>query len=360
MLAGHHPYQADDARALLMMQATQPLPPLARTRPDLTAWPGLLGAIERACAKDPAIRHPTATDLRLELEAVFPQPGLAHPPEPRPQTITIGPPAGQEAISVTIAVTAAVAPVETRPRRRLRLRRRHALVPLALVAVALAVLGGKELSRRMEERPVELARALLASGEPEEARKVIAGALLTRPDSVRLRLLDARALRRMPGRAAAALDAYRLVADLDRSALEPPDLGTIASWLEDAALAEAAEGLLARTGDTALPALAAVARGGTPAARLRALDLARRSSYQGVIDPVAEYARLLLEEDCDVRRAAVRGLAELATPEAATPLRELARQTRTVRGLFGFPQKVPACGAVEADAAARSITRTGG
>ena len=49
MLAGHHPFKAEDARGLLMMQATRPVPPLAEVRADLAAYPLLVAAIARAC-----------------------------------------------------------------------------------------------------------------------------------------------------------------------------------------------------------------------------------------------------------------------------------------------------------------------
>ena len=68
MLAGFHPFHADDARGLLMMQATRPVPPLVEARPELVAWPALLSAIARACSKEPCERHVDATELRTELE----------------------------------------------------------------------------------------------------------------------------------------------------------------------------------------------------------------------------------------------------------------------------------------------------
>ncbi|MFL5271237.1 MAG: serine/threonine-protein kinase, partial [Anaeromyxobacteraceae bacterium] len=83
MLAGHHPFKADDGRALLMMQATRPVPPLSEPRPDLAAWPGLLAAVARACAKEVADRHPSAAVLRGELEACL---GALYLPPPPPST----------------------------------------------------------------------------------------------------------------------------------------------------------------------------------------------------------------------------------------------------------------------------------
>lgn len=67
MLAGRHPFKAEDPRALLMMQATRPVPPLTELRPDLAAHPGLVAAVAKAAEKDPAQRHQTAAQLRDEL-----------------------------------------------------------------------------------------------------------------------------------------------------------------------------------------------------------------------------------------------------------------------------------------------------
>jgi serine/threonine-protein kinase len=71
MLAGRHPFKADDARALLMMQATQPVPPLASVRADLAGYPLLVTAIARACQKDPAARYQSAAEFKADLGAVL-------------------------------------------------------------------------------------------------------------------------------------------------------------------------------------------------------------------------------------------------------------------------------------------------
>ncbi|HET9551563.1 MAG TPA: protein kinase, partial [Anaeromyxobacteraceae bacterium] len=71
VLAGRHPFKADEPRALLMMQATRPVPSLVEARPDLAAWPALVAAVARACEKEPAARFQTATDLKAELAAAL-------------------------------------------------------------------------------------------------------------------------------------------------------------------------------------------------------------------------------------------------------------------------------------------------
>ena len=45
---------------LLMMQATRPVPPLTEPRPDLAAYPALVAAVAKACAKEPIARHQSA------------------------------------------------------------------------------------------------------------------------------------------------------------------------------------------------------------------------------------------------------------------------------------------------------------
>jgi serine/threonine-protein kinase len=68
MLVGRHPFKAPEARALLMMQATRPVPSVVEARGDLTSRPGLVAAIARACAKGAADRHADALELRRALE----------------------------------------------------------------------------------------------------------------------------------------------------------------------------------------------------------------------------------------------------------------------------------------------------
>ncbi|WP_242361860.1 serine/threonine-protein kinase, partial [Anaeromyxobacter sp. SG17] len=83
MLAGRHPFKADEPRALLMMQATRPVPPLTDPRPDLGAYPGLVAAIARACAKEADARHPCASALRADLAGAL-GPAFVLPPNATP------------------------------------------------------------------------------------------------------------------------------------------------------------------------------------------------------------------------------------------------------------------------------------
>ena len=329
MLVGHHPFHGDDARGLMMKHATQPLPSLVAARPDLVAWPALVATIERACAKDPAERQRSAAELCGALEAC----------------------ASPSAIAVAAAPTSATALLPVPPRRR---GLRRALVALLACAVAaLLAAGGAHLARWSDERPAARARELLAANRPAEARDVLAGALARRPADARLLLLQGHALHRIQGQGGAAIGAWDAALDVDPGALDDAALAALSSDLRDPALADRAARVLARAGEAALPVVLSAARTGPPASRLRALELAREIGPDDRVDLVAEYASLLGDPDCAVRRTVVRRLAEIGTADATAKLRELSLQTREVRGLFGFPQRVPVCGATEAAAALR-------
>jgi serine/threonine-protein kinase len=325
MLAGRHPFAADDPRGLILMQATQPLPSLAAERPDLAEWSALIQVLERAGAKDPDQRPASALELAEALEASIPE--------------------GQVA-----AQRLPTRPLQPLRRRRLRLR---VLIPVALLLIAALVGVGVVGSRWAGERPIVRARELLAANQFEAAREVAARALVGRPSEPRLHVLHGRALHHVPGQAQAALRAYAAALDLDPDALDDDALADLQADLKDGALAEQAAQLLARAGEVALPGVITAARAGPGATRLRALDLARQMGGDGHIDAATEYGSLLGDSDCQVRRLAVRRLVELGTPAALEQLDQFSRQTRDVRGLFGFPQKVPVCGATEAAAALR-------
>jgi serine/threonine-protein kinase len=95
-LAGRHPFKAEDSRALLMMQATQPVPPLTEPRPELACHPALVAAVARACAKDASERQQTAAALREELAAALGPAFMLPPgatPAPSPASLPSLPPA---------------------------------------------------------------------------------------------------------------------------------------------------------------------------------------------------------------------------------------------------------------------------
>ncbi len=259
-LTGRHPFSADDPRGLLMMQATQPVPPLTSARPELAAWPGLAATIARACEKDPAARHPTAGALRDDLAAAlgtsFVAPPGATPAPPAgagaPFAFTPAAPGARpaRARATTLAATwtrasaAVSASLARRTRRVLAaargraghldaharggLRRAHGLLrehpgraaALAAGAALAALVALAVLSHR--GRPLAEARVHLADGRAGDARAVVEAALRSRPDDHALLLLRGRALHRIPGQIADGIDGYRAAREagpLDAEAL---------------------------------------------------------------------------------------------------------------------------------------------
>jgi serine/threonine-protein kinase len=99
------------------------------------------------------------------------------------------------------------------------------------------------------------------------------------------------------------------------------------------------------------------AQGASGAHRLRALTLARDLGAEDQVDRVAAYGGLLADPDCELRRAASRRLGELGDAAALPALRKAAQAKTEVKGnsLFAKPKQLPACGAPEADSAARRI-----
>jgi tRNA A-37 threonylcarbamoyl transferase component Bud32 len=377
MLAGHHPFKADDGRALLMMQATRPVPPLSEPRPDLLAWPGLLSAIARACSKEVADRHPSAAELRTELEACLGPLYLPPPPATttakraratpqaratplvRATPFATTQPSGPFEVTVTLepALTLPASP----PRRPLTgaagFLRAHRVALGIAAAAALLFPAGIVAAHWLERRPLARAEELLAANRPEAARDVLAHAVERRPDDARLRALHGRALHRIRGGGPAALDAYARAVDRDPRALDAVALADLTSDLSDRRLADHAARLLARVGPPAVPAVLEATKSGPGSARLRALELARDLGAEERVDRVAAYVALLGDEECEVRRAAARRLGDIGTTAAVPKLSELAKATRPIRGLFGVAQQVPQCSATEAEAALRRIAK---
>jgi serine/threonine protein kinase len=367
MLAGHHPFSATDARGLLMMQATKPVPPLAESRPDLAAWPGLLAAIARACAKDVAERHASASDLCADLEACLTSlDGLPLLPAARiatPRSISSPPAARVRHDTLALApeppLPGTASPSSVLARVLASARAQPLLFSIALgAALALVVFVAFAGARWLDERPAAQARELLDANHPEAARDLIAQAVLRRPADVRLRVLQGRALHRIDGQVAAGVEAYAAALDLDPRALDGVALSDLAADLSrDRNLAERSAQLLVRAGTAAIPAALAATRSGSGTARLRALDLARALGAEDHVDRIEAYGGLLRDDDCEVRRAAARRLGEIGSPAALPRLSAIARETRTIRPLFGHAQQVPACGADEAGVAMRKIEK---
>jgi len=396
-LAGRHPFKADDPRGLLMMQATRPVPPLTDPRPDLAAYPALVAAVARACAKDAAARQQTAAALGDDLAAAL-GPAFMMPPgaTPAPSLSVISPipiaarrvperraptpsgrgPAGPTVevlppvpVSASVARALALARARLGAVRRARaardaglallrrgvgLARAHPLPALAVAAAIAAGVAGPSWYAWRNGRAAAEGRALLAANRPQEARLVLDAALGRRPGDRELRLLLGRALHRIPGSIGEGIEAYaaaRAAGPLDEVALE--DL--VAALGRERSLADRAARVLLDEGHAALPAVLRAAAAAPGIHRLRALALARDLGAEDRVDRTQAYGELLADADCDVRRAAARRLGEIGDPAALPRLRRAALAKTETKGFFGQTRTSPACGAPEAEAAARRI-----
>ena len=392
LLAGRHPFDAPDARALLMMQATQPVPSLADARPDLLLrWPGLCEAIARACAKDPAERFQSAGALRDALLAMLPDDArVLALAAPRPSRISTP-------LSTTPALGDGAGPMVFRasvspPRRWLRWRRWAVAAGLALglgaaggtwalahraqvqreaervVAIEAERARQAEVqrvqraaaeralreARELEEAPLRRAEKLLADGRAREARDALAPALARRPPMPGSQLLLARALHRIPGSEPAALDAFEAAARAP-GGLDAPALADLASLVPAGGRAgDRATRLLREAGKPAVAHVVDVALRASGAGRLRTLALLRTLHAEDRIPPVEAYGPLLQDADCALRKAAAKRLGELGDRAALPKLQALAQATREVRK-FLFTRQEPECGAAEAKAAVSRI-----
>jgi eukaryotic-like serine/threonine-protein kinase len=366
MLAGQHPFSATDARGLLMMQATRPVPPLTEVRPDLASCAGLLATISRACAKEVGERHASASELCANLEACLgslerspPLPiagSRAGAGTPTSSSRPRGTPLARDTVALSLEPISGqpAAPPSALARARAFARAHRLLFSLAASAVLLAA-GGVALARWLEGRPAARARELLEAGRPEAARDLIAPAVVLHPGDARLRVLQGRAYHRVQDQAA-GVKAYAVALELDPGALDAVALSDLAADLSrDREVADRAAQLLVRAGKAAIPTVLAAVGTGTGVARLRALGAARELGAEDLVDRVQAYGALLGDEDCEVRRAAARRLGEIGGPAALSRLSQVARETRTLQPLFGQPQRVPTCGAEEASAAIRRI-----
>ncbi|ABS24544.1 serine/threonine-protein kinase [Anaeromyxobacter sp. Fw109-5] len=383
VLGGRHPFKADEPRALLMMQATRPVPPLTDPRPDLGAYPALVAAVARACAKEPDERHPSASALRDDLGGSLgpafvlppnatPSPAIslsATPPARAPDPVGVAdtraalPPVRTAPIaSSTLSLEAARLAGRARTLARSAARRARAAVrelgahPRVVAAAAVAALLALTLALALgwsRGRTAAEARSLLAGGRPGAALALLDRALAERPDDGELLLLRARALH-LTGADAAALSAF--AAARARGSLDDParaDL--VAALAADRATADRAHRLLLEEGEAAVPAVLRAAREGAPSQRLRALHLARDLGAEERLDRAAAYGALLDVPDCEVRREAAERLGEIGDRAALPALRRAALATVETKGFFGMTRRAQACGSAEAAAAARRI-----
>ncbi|MCK6623777.1 MAG: SUMF1/EgtB/PvdO family nonheme iron enzyme [Anaerolineae bacterium] len=109
MITGEPPFQADSAVSLMLKHVTQPVPDIrqiAQNVPDL-----LVALTEKALAKDPAERYPTAADMALALRTINLS-DQATPMTPPPQVQP-----AVESVGATMA-TMSPAPVAASPARQ--------------------------------------------------------------------------------------------------------------------------------------------------------------------------------------------------------------------------------------------------
>ncbi len=389
MLVGKHPFKAPDPRSLLMMQATQPVPSIIDARPELVAYGELAAVVARSCEKDVERRYQSASALKDELALCIP--GFAAPPGATPPpSVSLAPPspAPQPAPRLeplggrerTVSLTphgrsgslqgqlgiARLRPMASRALERLRdgahaVSRRAAMrvranprASAAAGAAVLAVLALAGGAAWWRERPVAAARTHLAAGRAVEARAILEDAVARRPSDPQLRLLLGHALHQIPSETGAAIEAY--AAALDRGPLDLEAIADLAADLgRERAIADRAGRLLSRAGEAALPVVLSAARDGTGVRRLNALALARDLGAEERVDRVVAYGALLLDGDCEVRRAAARRLGEIGSSEALPRLKEMAGARKETRGFLGMVQRAPVCGSSEAADAVRRI-----
>jgi serine/threonine-protein kinase len=380
MLAGRHPFKADDARGLLMMQATKPVPPLTDPRPDLATVPALVAAVAKACAKDPLARQQSAGALRDELARAI-GPAFMMPPGATPApSVSVVSLTSLEAVELppsplpinTLRPAPPLPGYEPKPpplhhragaalRAAARATGAHARAnrtPWAIAAAVLVLLAvAIALFARSNARDAKQARAFLAGNRPAEARVVLDRALEGRPEDPELLLLRGHALHELSGRAADGIEAYAAArthgALLDGKALE----NLVADLGRERSVADRAAKVLRDEADRAVPAVLGAVDGASGAHRLRVLTLARDLGAEDRLDRVAAYALLLADPECETRRAAARRLGEIGDPAALPALRKAGQGRTEVKGvgLFAKTRLVPSCGAPDAEAAAKRI-----
>jgi serine/threonine-protein kinase len=411
MLVGHHPFKADDARGLLMMQATRPVPLLSEARADLAGYPLLVSAIHRACQKDPAARYQSAAEFKADLGAVLdhglgllpvdtPPPTLSYsslspapssPPGPLGPGSTVllgapfpsdpglpvtppGPPLARRlearlrghprlaiGFGLALVLLAGGGAVTTFQARRAALAREAAIQARAQAeaeaeatrrATAAAAIAAARRAAELQ-KPISEAEQELLAGRPKRARALLTPLLQSRPDEPVLHEQLGHAWHD-EGELVHALDAWTTalaLAPLDRPTLDHlvDDLG------RDKAVADRAAHLLVRAGPASGPALAAVSPRSPPRMKLRALGVAREIGPGAKVDVGGGYLALLGDADCDVRKAATRALGELRERRALGRLKQLAEARDSRRlGSIIIGSK-PACGALEAAEAVRRV-----
>jgi serine/threonine-protein kinase len=124
LLAGDVPFVGENFVAIALRHVNEPPPSLRERRPDVS--PRLEAAVDRALAKDPALRFPSMTAFAKELRACLAEVEGAPVPVEDDMTMTL----------VTPPQHAPPPPARSRSKRRGRSRRRVALSVLLVLVVA--------------------------------------------------------------------------------------------------------------------------------------------------------------------------------------------------------------------------------
>ncbi len=100
MLSGAVPYKADSTLALLYKVVNEPLPPIRQVKPELPE--AVEEVLQRALAKDPAVRYPNVTAFYEALREAFGElpedaPSLVQNVRPEDVAVVATPPAGEQA-----------------------------------------------------------------------------------------------------------------------------------------------------------------------------------------------------------------------------------------------------------------------
>jgi serine/threonine-protein kinase len=380
MLAGRHPFEGSNANALLLRQATEPIPSLGRACPELLSRPRLIAAVAKACAKDPSDRFLDARALRAEIDACaqeVPARGAKDQATHRMRAPSLPSSSGPNRSAVSVLALSwrmrsafaewrerlRAAPVEslsnvwTRAvdgvRRLFASRRASSLVFAALLGVA-APVAGVWLNR---SRPLHRAERLLADGRVDAARDIIERAISEDPRDPTLEVAHGHILHRLPGRAESGIAAYERAWELDPSAIaEEQSIRDLIDDLgRDAELADHAARMLRELDDAALPAIMRAARSAKGFVKLRALLLVKDLKAGDRVDRMQGFIDLLAEEDCDLRKQAARELGDLGDVRALPKLKDLATAKTKSVTLGIFEQTVSACGAQEAQRAMKKI-----
>ena len=252
------------------------------------------------------------------------------------------------------------------------LRRRARLAALAGVLALLVVIAALWVAGSLRGGPppapataapagptfaqeLATARAALADGRARDARAILERLARAQPAEPELdRLLGHAWLDE--GDATQAVEAWSRAQGAGQP-LDAASLEHLAGMLtRDKPVADRAARLLVRAGRAAGPPLnGAIAHGGTMV-KLRALAVAREIGPSVDVDVLGGYQALLGDPDCDVRKAAARGLGDLGDRRALPRLRERAAERNEKRGLFGvLIESKPVCGGAEAGEAVKKL-----